>query len=54
MGHMLGWPLMRRTAEELAGLCRAAGLTVLDPSKATKVDDVGLVLVATVSANGQR
>ncbi len=54
MGHLLRWPLMRRTADELAGLCRAAGFTVLDSPKGSKVDDVGLVLVAAVSANGQR
>jgi len=53
MDHMLRWPLMRRTHEELAGLCAAAGLTVRGGEDPSKVDDVGLVLVASVSTNGQ-
>jgi len=53
MDHMLRWPLMRRTHDELAGLCAAAGLTVQTVDERSKVDDVGLVLVASVSANGQ-
>ena len=51
--HLLRWPLMRRTREELVGLCQAAGLTVVDTGNPKKDDDVGLIVVASVSVNGQ-
>ena len=54
MEHMLRWPLMRRTPEELMGLFDAAGLEARICADMDKAADCGLVFVAEVSTKGQR
>jgi predicted DNA repair protein MutK len=54
MEHLLGWPLMRRTAEELAALVSAAGLDARVAMADGGQTGCGVVIVASVSTNGQR
>jgi CRP-like cAMP-binding protein len=54
MEHLLGWPLMRRTAEELVALVSAAGLEARVSMPDSGQAGCGFVIVASVSVNGQR
>ena len=47
MEHLLHWPLMRRTAEELLGLCEAAGLQAEVSDRSPGLDDGGIVIVSS-------
>ena len=53
MDHLLGWPLVRRTADDLMGLFAAAGLDASIIPIETETQHGGLVISAKLSANGQ-
>ena len=53
MDHLLGWPLVRRTADDLKGLFAAAGLDASIVPIDSETPHGGLVISARLSANGQ-
>ena len=53
MEHLLGWPLVRRTPDDLLGLFSAAGLEATIIPIDAQTQHGGLVISATLSANGQ-
>ena len=53
MDHLLGWPLVRRTADDLMGLFAAAGLDASIIPIDSETPHGGLVISARLSANGQ-
>ncbi len=53
MEHLLSWPLVRRTADDLSDLFYAAGLHTSVIPTPSETAHSGLVISATLSANGQ-
>ena len=53
MEHLLAWPLVRRTAGDLTDLFSAAGLRASVIPTSSETMHSGLVISATLSANGQ-
>jgi CRP-like cAMP-binding protein len=49
MDHVLGWPVVRRTPEELLGLLRAAGFKPRQPESQADQQGCGVVIVAKVA-----